>query len=55
MFNSTELIDNSLKLFNSISVNKTGIFPSTRYQGSKNKIVKWIDYCTKDLKFYSVI
>jgi len=55
MYNSVEKTDCSLKLFNNFSVTRSGIFPSTRYQGSKNKIVKWVDYCTKDLKFNSVI
>ncbi len=43
------------EFFNKLSVTKTGIFPSTRYQGSKYKIVKWIDYCTKNLEFSSVL
>jgi len=32
-----------------------GVFPSTRYQGSKNKILDWIEYSTKDLKFETVL
>ena len=32
-----------------------GIFPSTRYQGSKNKILNWINRCTQDLEFNSVL
>jgi adenine-specific DNA-methyltransferase len=32
-----------------------GVLPSTRYQGSKYKILDWIDYYTKDLKFDSVL
>jgi len=32
-----------------------GVLPSTRYQGSKSKILKWIDYYTKDLHFDSVL
>lgn len=43
------------ELFNNLPTDNHGIFPSTRYHGSKNKIVKWIDYCTKDLKFNSVV
>jgi adenine-specific DNA methylase len=43
------------ELFNNLPICNRGNFPSTRYQGSKNKIVKWTDYCTKDLKFNSVI
>jgi adenine-specific DNA methylase len=31
------------------------IFPSTRYQGSKSKLVKWIEYHTKNLKFKTVL
>lgn len=42
-------------LFNSPINNKVGVLPSTRYQGSKYKILKWIDYYTKDLKFNSVL
>lgn len=43
------------QLFNDLPVNKTGVLPSTRYQGSKYKIIKWIDYYTKDLDFDSVL
>ena len=32
-----------------------GVFPSTRYQGSKNKIIDWIKYCMKGLKFETVL
>lgn len=35
--------------------NRVGIFPSTRYQGSKNKILQWIDYHTKHLNFDTVL
>jgi adenine-specific DNA-methyltransferase len=35
--------------------NTTGVFPTTRYQGSKNKIIDWIEYCTKDLDFETVL
>lgn len=34
---------------------KKGVFPSTRYQGSKSKIVQWIDFYTKHLEFDSVL
>lgn len=34
---------------------KSGIFPSTRYQGSKNKLIDWIKYHTQNLKFDSVL
>jgi len=43
------------QLFVYLSANKVGILPSTRYQGSKYKIIKWIEYYTKDLKFNSVL
>ena len=43
------------QLFSDLPANKAGILPSTRYQGSKYKIIKWIDYYTKDLKFNSVL
>jgi len=43
------------QLFCNLPVNKVGILPSTRYQGSKYKILSWIDYYTKDLKFDSVL
>lgn len=43
------------QLFGDLPVNKVGVLPSTRYQGSKYKIIKWIDYYTKDLKFNSVL
>ena len=43
------------QLFSDIPANKVGVLPSTRYQGSKNKIIKWIDYHTKNLKFNSVL
>jgi len=42
-------------LFNNLPTGKTGVLPSTRYQGSKCKIIDWIDYCMKDLKFDSVL
>lgn len=43
------------QLFSDLPVSKFGILPSTRYQGSKYKIIKWIDYYTKDLKFNSAL
>ena len=44
-----------MKLFGEISTRKVGVLPSTRYQGSKYKILNWIDYYTKDLDFDSVL
>jgi adenine-specific DNA-methyltransferase len=35
--------------------NKIGVLPTTRYQGSKYKILKWIDSNTKNLRFNSVL
>jgi len=43
------------KLLEEISTRKVGILASTRYQGSKSKILNWIDYYTKDLNFDSVL
>lgn len=43
------------KLFEELSNRKVGVLPSTRYQGSKYKILNWIDYYTKDLDFDSVL
>lgn len=36
-------------------IESIGIFPSTRYQGSKNKILDWIFYVTKELDFETVL
>ena len=43
------------QLFNEIPTKSMGVLPSTRYQGSKYKILKWIDYYTKDLDFDTVL
>ncbi|MFH1855749.1 MAG: DNA adenine methylase [Candidatus Omnitrophota bacterium] len=51
----TKVGQQQAQLFSGLSVCKAGILPSTRYQGSKYKILKWIDYYTKDLKFDSVL
>jgi adenine-specific DNA methylase len=37
------------------SSNQIHLFPSTRYQGSKLKLVKWLEETLKDLKFQSVL
>jgi len=42
-------------LFDIEPTNDFGVFPSTRYQGSKNKILDWISYSTKDLNFNTVL
>ena len=42
-------------LFEIEPTNDFGVFPSTRYQGSKNKILDWISYSTKDLSFETVL
>ncbi|MFH1546769.1 MAG: DNA adenine methylase [Patescibacteria group bacterium] len=42
-------------LFEIEPANDFGVFPSTRYQGSKNKILDWIFYFTKDLNFETVL
>lgn len=38
-----------------LNFKRTGVFPSTRYQGSKSKLVDWIKYYTQGLKFDSVL
>ncbi|OQA90668.1 MAG: Modification methylase FokI [Elusimicrobia bacterium ADurb.Bin231] len=42
-------------LFQELPSNNFGLSPSTRYQGSKHKILQWIDYCTQSLDFDSVL
>ncbi|MDD5326424.1 MAG: DNA adenine methylase [Phycisphaerae bacterium] len=44
-----------LQFSDRLSIDKEGVLPSTRYQGSKYKILKWIDYYTRDLRFNSVL
>lgn len=44
-----------LQFSDKLSIDREGVFPSTRYQGSKYKILKWIDYYTKDLRFDSAL
>ena len=51
----TKVKQQQSQLFSDLSANKAGVLPSTRYQGSKYKIIKWIDYYTNDLKFDSVL
>src|SRR3989338_9508671 len=51
----TKTKEEEQELFSDLPVDKTGILPSTRYQGSKYKILDWIDFYTKDLKFDSVL
>lgn len=43
------------QLFNEIPTRNVGVLPSTRYQGSKYKILKWIDYYTRDLHFDTML
>ena len=43
------------QLFNDLPEANVGILPSTRYQGSKYKIIEWIDYHTKDMAFNSIL
>lgn len=49
------MVKQELQLFKEPLMLKGGIFPSTRYQGSKYKILEWIDYYTRDLRFNSVL
>jgi adenine-specific DNA-methyltransferase len=51
----TETKKQQPQLFNDLPASEASVLPSTRYQGSKYKIIKWIDYYTKDLKFSSVL
>ena len=53
--NITREKQNQLQLFKPFPNRETGILPSTRYQGSKYKILKWIDHFTKDLKFECIL
>ena len=46
---------NQHTLFDMKPNNTFGVFPSTRYQGSKNKVLDWIDFYTKDLQFETVL
>ncbi|MDR3256204.1 MAG: DNA adenine methylase [Endomicrobium sp.] len=55
MYNNLAIQDNSYELFDNFVTNTKGIFPTTRYQGSKSKLVKWIEYHTKSLNFKTVI
>lgn len=42
-------------LFSGLTAIESGVLPTTRYQGSKYKILDWIDYYTGDLTFDSVL
>jgi len=42
-------------LFEGELMDASSAFPSTRYQGSKNKIVDWIFECAQDLEFENVL
>ena len=56
MYSATAKIQKKqIKLFSDLPASRAGALPSTRYQGSKYKIIKWIDYYTKDLKFNSML
>ncbi|MDR1941248.1 MAG: DNA adenine methylase [Endomicrobium sp.] len=55
MYNNLEVSCNKYELFKPFEIKTKGIFPATRYQGSKNKLVKWIEYHTKQLSFQTVI
>ena len=53
--NITNIKQNQLQFFRHFSNSEKGILPSTRYQGSKHKILKWIDHHTENLKFECVL
>jgi adenine-specific DNA-methyltransferase len=38
-----------------VSQRQTGTFPNTRYQGSKYKLLNWIEHIVKDLQFETVL
>lgn len=48
-------INQQTPLFCDLTAIETGVLPSTRYQGSKYKILGWIDYYTGELTFDSVL
>ena len=50
MLNSTISSKRQSQLINSLPASNSGVLPSTRYQGSKYKIIEWIDHYTKDIK-----
>ena len=54
-FNGAPLSKRQPQLFNSLPPSDAGVFPPTRYQGSKHKIVKWIDLYTKGIEFDSAL
>lgn len=49
------MIESNLKQMELFELTKTRIFPSTRYQGSKLKLSKWISNCISDLNFHSCL
>lgn len=51
----TVAVEKQLPLIDQKPTNVVGTFPSTRYQGSKSKIVDWIEYCTRDLQFDTIL
>lgn len=55
MFNSFHTGQQESFLFDDVPIINSGVFPSTRYQGSKYKIIDWISYQTRDLNFNSVL
>ena len=56
MLNSIIQKDYKYSLFNDLDFKYKKIsFPSTRYQGSKYKLVDWINYNTRHLKFKTVL
>lgn len=51
----SKLFEKQSRLFENEHIKSVGVLPSTRYQGSKYKILDWIDYYTKNLDFSSVL
>ena len=54
-FNMKTVEQQNLQLFTELQDRSVGIFPSTRYQGSKYKLIKWINYHTQGLDAQTVL
>ena len=48
-------LEQQTHLLDGTPLEKQGASPTTRYQGSKHKILDWIDHCTRGLVFDSVV
>jgi len=52
---NTQLLQQPQLIVGRSSEKTYGVFPATRYQGSKNKLIDWIQYHTRGLQFDSVL